>query len=152
MTRARKWLSQATPKTTYEAAERLTGLQLAGASAPELRADADQLIALQRADGGWAQTPFLPSDAYATGLVLDTLFRVGVSSPKDPVYVRGTQFLLQTQFPDGSWYVRSRAPKFQPYFQTGFPFVHDQWISSDGTAWALAALSHATKDTSLAER
>ena len=150
--RGRNWLLQASPKTTYEAADRLLGLRLAGVPAAQLRTDAERLIALQRADGGWSQTPYLESDAYATGMVLDILCRTGFLMPRDTVYTRGTQFLLRTQFPDGSWYVRSRAPKFQPYFQSGFPFDHDQWISSAGTAWALAALGHAADETAIARR
>jgi hypothetical protein len=39
--------------------------------------------------------------------------------------------------------VRSRAPKFQPYFQSGFPYEHDQWVSSAATAWAVMALAPA---------
>jgi hypothetical protein len=37
--------------------------------------------------------------------------------------------------------VKSRAPKFQPYFQSGFPHDHDQWISSSATGWASMALA-----------
>jgi N-acyl-D-amino-acid deacylase len=37
--------------------------------------------------------------------------------------------------------VISRAVKFQPYFESGFPHGHDQWISSAGTAWAAMALA-----------
>jgi hypothetical protein len=37
--------------------------------------------------------------------------------------------------------VRSRAVKLQPYFESGFPFGHDQWISSAGTAYAVMALA-----------
>jgi hypothetical protein len=55
-------------------------------------------------------------------------------------------FLLRTQLPDGSWHVASRAPKFQPYFQSGFPHDHDQWISGCATAWAAIALSYASSD------
>jgi hypothetical protein len=36
---------------------------------------------------------------------------------------------------------KSRAVKFQPYFQSGFPHDHDQWISSSAAAWASAALA-----------
>jgi hypothetical protein len=140
---AKRWLLEATPETTYEHADRIFGLQAAGVPATELRSDADRLLKLQREDGGWAQTQFLQSDAYATGVVLETLFRTGLLKESEPAYRRGVSFLLRTQFPDGSWYVRSRAPKFQPYFQSGFPFDHDQWISSIGTAWAVMALSHA---------
>jgi ankyrin repeat protein len=45
------------------------------------------------------------------------------------------------QFEDGSWLVKSRSVKFQPYFQSGFPHGHDQWISAAGTAWAAMALA-----------
>jgi len=141
--RARRWLEQAKPETSYEYADRIFGLEAAGATVSELRADADQLLKLQRDDGGWAQTRYLKSDSYATGIVLDTLFKAGLLKESEPPYQRGVAFLMRTQFPDGSWYVRSRAPKFQPYFQSGFPFDHDQWISSTGSAWAAMALSHA---------
>jgi len=50
---------------------------------------------------------------------------------------------LGTQFPDGSWYVRSRSPKLQPYFQSAFPYEHDQWISAAATARAVMALAPA---------
>ncbi len=142
--RARKWLISAVPVTTYEHAERITGLRAAGVPASDLRPDAQVLIGLQHADGGWAQTRYLDSDAYATGLVLHSLYTAGLLEPDNPAYRKGVAFLLRTQFPDGSWYVRSRAPKFQPYFQSGFPFDHDQWISSAGTAWALIALAPAS--------
>ncbi len=142
---ARGWLLSAHPVTTYEAAERLLGLQIAGVSRADLRSDAGKLIAAQRADGGWAQTQFLDSDAYATGMVLDILYKTGLAGASDPVYRRGIAYLLKNQYSDGAWYVRSRAPKFQPYFQSSFPFDHDQWISSAGTSWALIALSHEPK-------
>ena len=38
---------------------------------------------------------------------------------------------------------RSRAPEFQPYFESGFPYGHDQWISASATAWATMALAQA---------
>jgi hypothetical protein len=31
--------------------------------------------------------------------------------------------------------------KIQPYFESGFPYGHDQWISQAGTAWAAMALT-----------
>jgi ankyrin repeat protein len=150
--KAAVWLQKATPETTYERADRIAGLREAGISASDLRADADRLLKLQREDGGWAQTQYLPTDAYATGVVLETLFRTGLLKSSEPAYQRGVAFLLRTQFPDGSWYVRSRAPKFQPYFQSAFPFDHDQWISSMGTSWAVMALSHAATPAVLAMR
>jgi squalene cyclase len=99
----------------------------------------------QRPDGGWAQNANLASDAYATGESLYALRESGALMVSDDVYQRGVRFLLDTQFEDGSWYVRNRAPKFQPYFQSGFPYDHDQWISSTATAWATVALAPAAK-------
>jgi hypothetical protein len=150
--KGRMWLQQALPETTYEQADRIFGLHEAGVASSELRADAGRLLKLQREDGGWAQTQYLQSDAYATGLVLETLFRTGLLKESDPAYRRGASFLLRTQFSDGSWHVVSRAPRFQPYFQSGFPFDHDQWISSLGTAWAVMALSHSAASSVLAAR
>ena len=40
-----------------------------------------------------------------------------------------------------SWFAPSRAMKIQPYFQSGFPYGHDQWISSAATAWAVMGLA-----------
>lgn len=149
--RARQWLERAKPITTYERADKITGLQAAGATASALRGEAAALLELQRSDGGWAQTPYLDSDAYGTGLVLHSLYTAGLLSPRDPSYRKGVEFLLRTQFPDGSWYVRSRAPKFQPYFQSGFPFNHDQWISSAATSLALMALAPASNSAPATE-
>lgn len=39
------------------------------------------------------------------------------------------------------WHVKSRALRIQPYFESGFPYGHDQWISHPATAWAVMALS-----------
>jgi ankyrin repeat protein len=150
--RAAAWLAQASPETTYERADRITGLYAAGVASSKLRSDADRLLRLQREDGGWAQTKYLESDAYATGMALETLFRTGLLKEDGAAYRRGVSFLLRTQSPDGSWHVRSRAPKFQPYFQSGFPFDHDQWISSAGSAWAVMALSHAAAPSLSAHR
>ena len=68
--------------------------------ASELRHDLDQILAAQRADGGWAQTPFLNSDAFATGMVLDVLYKTGFAGPEDPADRRGAAYLLQSQYPD----------------------------------------------------
>ena len=54
---------------------------------------------------------------------------------------RGATPLICAAACDGSWRIKSRAVKFQPYFQSGFPYDHDQWISTSGSAWATAALA-----------
>ena len=53
----------------------------------------------------------------------------------------GIQYLLRTQADDGSWHVASRSIWLQPYFDSGFPYTHDQWISATGTTWAVMALA-----------
>jgi hypothetical protein len=89
----------------------------------------------------------LTTDAYATGQALYTLHEVGGWSN-----ARGVRYLLGTQAADGSWHVVSRAPKFQPYFESGFPYGGDQWISSAGTAYATMALSYSLGQPQIARR
>jgi hypothetical protein len=137
--RARAWLKQAKSTSTDEFAMRLLGLSWTGAPKADLQDAARLLIARQRQDGGWGGNPHLESDAYSTGQALTALAESGMSSG-DP-YRRGVDYLLSTQFPDGSWHVRSRSIKFQPYFESGFPFGHDQWISAAATAWAAQAIA-----------
>lgn len=139
--RARAWLLTAQTVTTVEEADRLMGLYLAGAERKDLKMFAQKLLEQQREDGGWAQTRYLHSDAFGTAAALCSLHKAGFLQLSDRAYQRGTQFLLNTQFPDGSWFVRSRAVKLQPYFQSAFPFDHDQWISNSATAYAVMALA-----------
>ena len=146
--RAAAWLKSASPRTTEDRAMQLLGLKWANAGRPSLEEPLKSLLALQHSDGGWSQTPNLASDAYATGQVLYTMHELGVPS-SDPAYRSGVAYLLSTQREDGSWFVRSRAPKFQPYFQSGFAYNHDQWISAAGTAWAAMGLSYAVPEESL---
>jgi hypothetical protein len=54
---------------------------------------------------------------------------------------RGIKFLLATQQEDGSWYTRTRALAFQPYFDSGFPHGYNQWVSAAATSWAAMALT-----------
>ncbi|HET9467344.1 MAG TPA: ankyrin repeat domain-containing protein [Vicinamibacterales bacterium] len=138
---ASRWLERATAKTAEDRNMQLLGLQCAGASNRTLRGLAKTILSAQRADGGWSQTEFLSSDAYATGQTLVTLVKTGMLQPGDPAYQRAVTYLLSTQHADGSWFVRSRSPKFQPFFESGFPHGHDQWISAMATGWATTALA-----------
>ena len=98
------------------------------------------------ADGGWRQIETLPSDAYATGQSLYALAKAGMSAG-DPAYAKGVAFLLKTQAANGSWRVTRRSPKFQAYFNSGFPYAGDQWISAWATGWATMALAQAAPAT-----
>ena len=143
--RAVRVLESTEPTTTEDHVMKLLGLKWAGVDSAKIAKAAKDLTALQRTDGGWAQTPQHSSDAYASGSALHGLFESGMA-PDSPVYRKGVEFLLRTQAADGSWHVASRAPKFQPYFEGGFPYGHDQWISQWGTGWAAIALAHALPD------
>jgi ankyrin repeat protein len=114
------------------------------------------VLSEQRPDGGWSQLPTLESDAYATGETLVALKRARmflsteptarpVLSAIDAAYKRGTQFLLNSQLADGSWYVKSRALPIQPFFESGFPHGRDQFVSAAATNWATMALALASQ-------
>jgi ankyrin repeat protein len=138
--RATAWLRRAKPITTEDRAFRLLGLAWGGADPGARSGAAKEIIALQRPDGGWSQRDEMASDAYATGLTIYALKESG-SGPSSDAVERASRYLRSTQRADGSWYVRSRSAKFQPYFEGGFPYEHDQWISSMATGWATAALA-----------
>jgi len=140
--RALAYLRTTSPATTQDEAFRLLGLVWARVAEEEAVAQVQRLLALQRGDGGWGQLPTMAPDAYATGQALYAL-RAGGMPASDMAYQRGVAFLLRTQLDDGSWFVRSRAFGFQPYFETGFPHGADQFISASATSWAVIALSHA---------
>jgi squalene cyclase len=68
----------------------------------------DELLALQRADGGWSQLAETKSDAYATGQTLYVLALTGYTADR-PEIKRAIDFLVATQKPDGSWPMTSRS-------------------------------------------
>lgn len=146
--KAATWLQRAQPRVNEEYAYQLLGLAWSRATKPTIQKVAKALIAQQRQDGGWAQLPTLSSDAYATGQALVALEQTGAITAADPVYRRGVEFLLRTQLADGSWYVKSRAIPIQPYFESGFPHGHDQFISAAASNWATMALTAAVKPAS----
>jgi len=143
--RARVWLTDARATATEERAFRLLGLWWAGTSKEILERAARDLLAIQRADGGWAQLDTMGSDAYATGEALYALRESRASAPSDRAYRKGLEFLLRTQIEDGSWLVETRAVPIQAYFESGFPYGINQWISAAATGWASAALARAAQ-------
>jgi squalene cyclase len=139
--RAREWLLKTIRVTAEDYSMRLAGLYDAGASQADIRQAARSLLELQLPDGGWGGNPHMKSDAFATGVALTSLIESNAITTTHGAFRSGIDYLLSTQFPDGSWYVRSRSIKMQPYFESGFPFGHDQWISTAATAWAAQAIA-----------
>ena len=120
-------------------------LRVAGIASDEDRARTlDQLLALQRPDGGWSTASFLTdwqglqrddgepldtetSDAYGTGLVIVISRELGMPAD-DRRLKRGIQWLLSNQRESGKWFTRS------PVKDAG------NLISNTGTAFAVLAL------------
>jgi hypothetical protein len=116
-------------------------LAWSNAKPSSIAAAAKALADTQRSDGGWNQLASMGSDAYATGEALYALNAAGRMPPSDRVYAKGVRYLLNTQAADGTWHVKTRSIWVQPYFESGFPYGPDQWISAAGTSWAAIALS-----------
>src|SRR5205809_1032798 len=102
-------------------------------------------------NSGWAGVATLEPDDCAAGQSLCARQEAGVPV-SDPAEQRGVKYLLSTQLKDGSWHVHTRAMGFQPYFESGFPHGHDQWISAAGTAWSIMALDSAAEPAKMTAR
>ena len=139
--KARQWLQTAKPVTTEDRNMQLMGLYWAGADSSVLKPLAKAILAQQQRGGGWVQHEGLAADAYATGESLYALAMSGQIRISSAAWKRGVEYLLNTQHTDGSWFVGSHSPRIQAYFDGGFPYGHDQWISNWGTSWAALALT-----------
>jgi ankyrin repeat protein/mono/diheme cytochrome c family protein len=137
--RAAAWLARTEPRYHQERVLRLLGLAWAGWAPSELSEPIDGLLASQHDDGGWSQLTDLASDAWATGQTMVALRAAGVPASHS-AYQRAVEYLLRTQFDDGSWFVKSRTWPFQAPFDSGFPHGRDQWVSIGGSAWAVMGL------------
>jgi ankyrin repeat protein len=141
--RAAAWIATALPKNTEDRGWRVLGLAWSGKDKDATQKAVRELLAVQRADGGWSDLESMESNVYATGKSLYALQTAGLPA-SDAAYRRAVKYLLSTQQEDGSWYVKTRAMAFQPYFDAGFPHGHDQWISAMGSSWATIALAQAS--------
>jgi ankyrin repeat protein len=148
--RALDFVRNAAARDTQDHAFKLLAMVWGKANADEVSRQRDALLALQRPDGGWAQLPTMSSDAYATGQALYALHAANVAAG-EPAFKRGTEYLLRTQLEDGTWFVRTRAFGFQPYFETGFPHGRSQFISTVATSWASIALSYTLSPSALSQ-
>ena len=144
--RAAAWLNSHTAPDTEGRTYQLLGLLWAGSTPQRRAALARGLGATQQADGGWGSIDGRASEAYSTAEALIALHEAGGVSTSDPAWQRGLAFLLRTQAADGTWHVPSRlhVPGLSPpYFESGYPYGHDQFISPAGAAWAVMAIAAA---------
>jgi len=116
LARAIAWLDGAKPSDLHQ--DRVLKVILGarrGKQGQALQATVDDLLTLQRADGGWSQTvPEPTSDAFATGQTLYALSLAGLTAERKEIR-RGIDFLVATQKPDGSWPMASRStPNGEP--------------------------------------
>jgi hypothetical protein len=110
LSKAIAWLDAAKPSDLHQdkALKVLMGAR-SGKPRDTMQTTIDELLALQRADGGWSQTvPELKSDAFATGQTLYVLSLAGFTAER-PEIKRGIDFLVATQTADGSWPMISRS-------------------------------------------
>lgn len=144
--RARTFLEQRPARNTEERSYQLLGLRWAGAGRPVLQRLARELKATQQADGGFVSVNGRDSDAYSTAQALVALHDGADVAIIDASYQRGIDYLLRTQAADGTWHVASRlhppAPLSPPYFDAGYPYGHDQFLSMQAAGWAVMALSY----------
>ena len=144
--KARRWLITTRPVSTEDASFRLMGLVWAGATAAEIGAARRDLVALRVPAGSWPQLPGYQPDAYSTGEALYALHEAGVPAT-DRVWSAGVKFLLSTQAANGTWRVHTRmiSPmQVSPtYFNSGFPYEKDEYLSYAGSSWAAMALVEA---------
>jgi ankyrin repeat protein len=149
MDHARAWLTSHDPHDTEERTFQLLGLFWTGADAATLHERARELLRWQQPDGGWNSLDGRSSDAYSTGEALVALHDAGGIAVSDSAsrsaWRRGIEFLLKTQAQDGTWHVASRlyppAPLSPDYFESGYPYGHDQFLSALGASWAVMALA-----------
>jgi ankyrin repeat protein len=150
--RARRWFETHAPRDTEERTYQLFGLSWAGANRATIERAARDLAAAQQADGGWSSLGGRASDVYSTAEALVALHDVAGQQPSSVAWRRGIEFVLDAQAPDGSWHVTSRmhppAPISPPYFESGYPYGHDQFISASGASWAITALARALEPAS----
>ena len=143
--RAQRWLLTAPATSAEERNMRLMGLVWTKASRENINAAMRQVLSQQAPDGGWPQRDQYAPDAYATGMSLFALHEAGTSVTSD-VYRKGVAFLLRNQYQNGAWFVKTRAYPIQPYFESGYPFGRNQWISAAGAGWASLAIAKTLPD------
>jgi hypothetical protein len=143
--RAQRWLLAVDAHSAEERAMKLMGLVWTKAPRSKVDAAATQILDQQRTGGGWAQRDAMEPDAYATGISLYALRLAGIPAANG-AYLNGVQFLQRFQYQDGSWLVKTRAYPTQTYFESGYPFGNNQFISAGAASWSALAIAYTLPD------
>ena len=148
--RAREWLVKSRPVSAEDASFRVMGLVWSAASPDQIAAAKQDLLAMQKSNGGWPQVSGYEPDAYSTGEALVALDEGGHQFAPS-AFEKGIKFLISTQASDGTWHVHTRmispADVSPKYFATGFPYGKDEFLSYAGSCWAVMALLRALPKT-----
>jgi hypothetical protein len=145
LSRAKRWLLAVDARSAEDRAMRLMALVWTHAARADVDRALRQVLDRQQAGGGWPQRDDFEPDAYATGESLYALHTAGVPTT-NVAYRTGIQFLLRNQYQDGAWLVKTRSFPTQPYFESGYPFGNNQWISAAGASWAAVAIAQTLPD------
>lgn len=128
---AESWLRQSKPANVLDSAAVLMSLSgLRDSQALGKRRECLDLI--RRAatgDGGWGPYSDSPPEPFDTAVVLLALCEIRREPGIEPLIQRGREYLIRTQWPDGSWPETTRPPRGESYAQR---------ISTTG--WATLAL------------
>jgi Squalene-hopene cyclase C-terminal domain len=131
---ATSWLEQLQPaETTQAEVLRLIMTMQSSLAIEEKQKRIDRLLALQNADGGWAQIKNNRSDAYATGQVLYALSLAGVKSQSSSIQ-NAVAYLVSTQSESGAWPMTKRTHSGETPSQNLIP------ITYFGSSWATLGL------------
>jgi squalene-hopene/tetraprenyl-beta-curcumene cyclase len=95
-----------------------------------------RLIGQQHPDGGWSWLADQPSNAFSTGETLYALRLAGLA-PGHPAVRRGTEYLLTSQHPDGTWTVPGGLISGKS--SASRDYIYKYWA----TAWAAIGLARA---------
>jgi hypothetical protein len=143
--RSQHWLLAVDAHSAEDRAMKLMGLAWTKAPQSAVEAAARQILAQQRPGGGWPQRDGMAPDAYATGISLYALHTAGIPATSD-AYLNGVRILQQNQYQDGSWLEKTRSYPTQPYFETGYPFGNNQFISAGAASWSALAIAFTLPD------
>jgi len=141
------WLENRNPTSQAELDYQLMGLTWCSSGDAKKKEVVKRIMALQKADGGWAQLPTMNSDGYATGQTLYALYMSGMLQASDANSQRALNYLLKTQEANGTWFVQARSFPIQPFVNSQFPpGDENQFISAAATNWASLALMETLPD------